>query len=93
MAKYVKKPIPIDAWQCTYENYKKGLPAFIEIEIQSKEPRVILIVNDEDRTISGFCETLEGMVNITDGCYIIKGVSEEFYPCDAAIFEKSYKEV
>lgn len=36
-------------------------------------------------------ETLEGIMTISDGDYIIKGVNGEFYPCKADIFEKTYE--
>ena len=91
--KYIKKPIPIDAWQFNYENFKKGIPDFIRIELQSKEPSLYLVIDDIKHTVSGTCQTLEGQVRLDEGCYIIKGIHGEFYPCDAKIFEESYTEV
>jgi hypothetical protein len=35
--------------------------------------------------------TLEGMMTARLGDYIIKGVAGEFYPCDPAIFKKTYE--
>lgn len=90
--KYIKKPIPIDAWQCTYENYAKGLPDFIRIELQSKPCRLQFYIDMNNHTITGTCDTLEGTVRIDDGCYIIKGIHDEFYPCAKEIFEESYME-
>lgn len=37
--------------------------------------------------------TLEGLANIKEGDYIIKGVKGEFYPNDKETFEKNYHEV
>lgn len=37
--------------------------------------------------------TLEGTMTASDGDWIIKGVSGEFYPCKSDIFEKSYEPV
>lgn len=37
--------------------------------------------------------TLEGDMKISEGDYIIKGVSGEFYPCKPEIFEKTYEVV
>ena len=91
--KYVKKPIPIEAWQFTYENYQKGLPDFIRIELQSNNPSMYIVINDEKHTVSGTIKTLEGTLDLFEGCYIIKGIHGEFYPCDAKIFEESYTPV
>lgn len=38
-----------------------------------------------------YCKTLEGNLNISDGDWIIKGIEEEYYPCKAGIFEKTYE--
>lgn len=36
-------------------------------------------------------KTLEGLLNVSDGDYIIKGVQGEFYPCKPDIFEETYE--
>ena len=35
--------------------------------------------------------TLEGVMEISDNDYIIKGVEGEIYPCKPEIFEKTYE--
>lgn len=35
--------------------------------------------------------TLEGDMDAKPGDYIIKGIKDEFYPCDAEIFKDSYE--
>ena len=35
--------------------------------------------------------TLEGVMEISNNDYIIKGVNGEFYPCKPDIFEKTYE--
>ncbi|TLQ07570.1 hypothetical protein FEZ48_06200 [Marinilactibacillus psychrotolerans] len=35
--------------------------------------------------------TLEGIMRVSVGDYIIKGVNGEFYPCKPDIFEKTYE--
>ena len=35
--------------------------------------------------------TLEGVMEISDNDYIIKGIDGEFYPCKPDIFEKTYE--
>lgn len=37
--------------------------------------------------------TLEGVMTVNVGDYIIKGVKGEFYPCKPDIFEKTYEEI
>lgn len=36
-------------------------------------------------------KTLEGMMTVRDGDYIIEGVQGEYYPCKPDIFEKTYE--
>ena len=44
-------------------------------------------------TPNGFpgIRTLEGVMEISNNDYIIKGVDGEFYPCKPDIFEKTYE--
>ena len=46
-----------------------------------------------DEMPSGFpgIRTLEGVMEISDNDYIIKGVDGEFYPCKPEIFHKTYE--
>lgn len=37
--------------------------------------------------------TLEGIMKVSEGDYIIKGVDGEFYPCKPDIFEKTYDKI
>ena len=36
-------------------------------------------------------ETLEGLMKGKKGDYLMRGVEGEYYPCDRAIFEKTYE--
>lgn len=36
-------------------------------------------------------ETLEGLMRVSLGDYVIRGISGEFYPCKPDIFEKTYE--
>ena len=40
-----------------------------------------------------FIKTLEGMMEVSDGDFIIRGLAGEFYPCKAQIFHRSYDEI
>ena len=46
-----------------------------------------------DEMPNGFpgIRTLEGVMEISDNDYIIKGIDGEFYPCKPEIFEKTYE--
>ncbi|MNL46473.1 hypothetical protein D3C87_1691880 [compost metagenome] len=43
--------------------------------------------------IEGEIDTLEGKMCISEGDYLVKGVSGEFYPCKPDIFALTYEEV
>lgn len=45
------------------------------------------------RWSSGSIDTLEGVMTVKIGDYIIKGVKGEFYPCKPDIFEATYDQV
>ena len=77
MKLYRKKPVVIKAWQYFVGN---ELPAELKI-------RGDIIVNND----SIFIETLEGLMNVSDGDYIIIGVNGEAYPCKPDIFDKTYE--
>ena len=38
-------------------------------------------------------ETLEGAMEVSDGDFIIRGITGEFYPCKPDVFEMTYDEV
>lgn len=38
-------------------------------------------------------KTLEGLMHVSKGDYVIKGVEGEYYPCKPDIFEKTYEKV
>lgn len=44
-------------------------------------------------TAGYYINTLEGRLALVPGCWLITGVAGEVYPCDDAIFRKSYEEV
>ena len=48
---------------------------------------------DYDEMPNGFpgIKTLEGVMEISNNDFIIKGVDGEFYPCKPDIFEKTYE--
>lgn len=80
--KYRKKPVVIDAIQWTGDNYAE-IFEFTEGKAYPSEPHSDTLI----------VSTLEGEVKAGKGCYIIRGVENEYYPCDAAIFNKTYEKL
>ena len=77
--KYRKNPVVIEAIQFTGENLKK-CETFIE--------------GSFDNTLNyPNIKTLEGVLRVSTGDYIIKGIKGEFYPCKPDIFEQTYEKV
>lgn len=85
MAKFIKKPIVIEAVQFTRNNWQ-------EVKSFTNDTAHTLTI---ERRIDGLTTciipTLEGQHMATEGDWIIKGVQGEFYPCKPDIFEKTYE--
>ncbi len=81
MAKFIKKPVAIEATQWNVGDdplpcmnpYSKGL-----------------IQQFPHYKGFYFIETLEGTHHVSDGDYVITGVQGENYPCKPDIFEQTY---
>lgn len=88
MAKYIKKPIEIEAVQ-----WKDGRISEVTPWISKaldKNPREEGAIMRWEDTVIIF--TLEGEMKASDGDYIIQGVDGEIYPCKPEIFKKTYFE-
>lgn len=73
---YRKKPIVIQAFQLNHDI----------------EPAWFTSRNDYKRIKAGIeIHTLEGDMLARPGDYIIKGIKDELYPCNANIFESTYE--
>lgn len=84
---YTKKPVTIQAWQLTIENYLKGVPdLFDHSDISIR----YIKVNNKIAGIWAVIKTLEGDMEAKGGDWLIRGVNSEFYPCKPDIFEKTY---
>jgi hypothetical protein len=85
-----KKPVEIECIKFTGNNISELknfvgdalVMSFLQMDPWSEH-------SDPDFSI----RTLEGDMKISEGDYIIKGVSGEFYPCRPEIFEKIYEVV
>ena len=83
MAKYIKKPVSIDACQLP----KDGQSAS---EFMAWSDLVAFERYTSERDGSMEIDTLEGSITASPGDYIIKGIAGEFYPCKPEIFEAKY---
>ena len=92
--KYRKKPVVIEAIKWRSNNLKETME-FLESEFKY-EPNTSYATkkftyDDEYKRL--YINTLEGVMRVSIGDYIIKGVNGEFYPCKPDIFEKTYEVV
>lgn len=85
MNKYRKKPIVIEAEQWL----PCGSPYFAKSPMEMPIPPA---PSNLLRQVKGRWElkTLEGWYKLVPYCWIIKGVKDEYYPCDSDIFEMTY---
>lgn len=81
-AKYIKKPVVIEAIQFTGSHES----AF---EIQKWGGEATIDVADHGLYI----DTLEGRMHVAIGDYVIRGVRGEFYSCREDIFEETYEKL
>jgi hypothetical protein len=81
MPYYRKKPVIIEARKLT-ENNVNEISKWCNLNKQHVSCLSGIII-----------QTLEGDVLAKFGCYIVKGICGEFYPCRADIFEEIHEEV
>jgi len=88
MKQFRKKPVVIEAvqWDGTTEQ---------AIEIDTWMHGCATVMTDAKRP--DYCEltieTLEGVMRVDPGDYVIRGIQGEFYPCKPDIFAETYEEV
>jgi hypothetical protein len=55
--------------------------------------KIVWFENDGWGIVQMHIATLEGIMRANRGDWIIKGISNELYPCKSDIFEKTYEKV
>lgn len=75
---YVKKPIPVVAYQYTMEH-------FINVE---ETPGISYDIHTRP-----YIKTLEGEMQVNIGSYICQGIDGEYWAVKQNIFERTYDEV
>ena len=94
MNKYRKRPIEVQAFQMTearrWDNSE--WPAWLGYawQMESGEPGCVWCDHDPPHTYLHIT-TLDGVMDITWGDWIIQGVRGELYPCKPNIFEATYE--
>lgn len=86
--KYVKKPIPVDAWQIDLDNDR---PDWVQEAIDDGAVSIILIAISPFYAAS--IKTLEGVMTASAGDYLIKGPKGEYWFNKREIFEEMYEAV
>lgn len=79
--KYRKKPVVVDAIQF---HRSKTKPKDLKEAFGTDE---MLIISSH----GFFIDTLEGLMLVSDGDWIIKGVNGEFYPVKPDVFAETYE--
>lgn len=86
MGVYRKKPVEVEAIQ-----FEMELTAFSKIDEFLEDCAYVDWSHLENGCI--YLETLEGVMRVSEGDYIIKGVHGEFYPCKPDIFNLTYEKI
>jgi hypothetical protein len=84
MPRYRKRPVEIEAQQFTRETFRAGV-RFVPLDQFSEAGE------GDDGRVFMTIKTLEGVMRVDEGDWIIRGVQGEFYPCKPDIFEKTYE--
>jgi hypothetical protein len=79
MPKFRKRPVVIEAEQF-----------FIQKPLPFQVPYGVCHLSDEE---GWHVHTPEGILHISEGDWIIRGVKGEFYPCKPDIFEATYEPI
>ena len=91
MGKYRKKPIVIEAFRWYISQKSEDIPSWLADAMVSG---VIVTVIVPGKMLPDLeIKTLEGVMRVDYGDWIIRGVNGEIYPCKPDIFEKTYEKV
>lgn len=86
--KYRKKPVVIDAFKWTGDQTQTEDPEWI---IEAMKKGDVQITTGEEGC-KMHIKTIDGTMTADLGCYIIRGIHGEIYPCKPEIFEATYSE-
>ena len=87
VSKYQKKPVVIEAFEWSLTN-EKNMPDWL---INEFDNGTLFFEFDDADWLR--INTLEGVMKVSEGDYIIKGVHGKLYPCKPDIFYETYQKV
>jgi hypothetical protein len=90
VGRYTKRPVTIRAAQ--WDGTKEGAEALIEA-LDPDGARGLTYIEQRAGQWEFTVYTLEGLLYISPGDWIIEGVKGELYPCKPDIFDSTYIEV
>ena len=90
MAQYRKGPIVIEAVQLLWENWNEVCDLVGVGHLTDGKPEGKMGDHSE---IHLLIPTLEGLMEATEGDWIIRGMAGECYPCKPDVFEQTYEPV
>lgn len=96
MAKYRKRPVVIEAYQWfSHLNEMPGVRYiaahavdYTKKDVGAKSRGII-----HEAPARWVIETLEGVMEVSEGDWVIRGIKGEFYPCKPDIFLATYEPV
>ena len=91
MGKFRKKPVEIQAYQ--FNGGDKNERFAFETWIDNYDGKTSNWFFDGEEYVSFCIITLEGLMEVSKGDWVIRGVKNEFYPCKPDIFEQTYEMV
>lgn len=91
MPQYRKKPVVVHAFQ--WDGSRKEAATIAKwVEVRAGRGVAMHDESPDDSGDSLSISTLEGIMKVSPGDWVIKGVEGEFYPCRDSIFKATYDE-
>ena len=93
--KYIKKPVEVEAIQLKEDNIIEVFNFLDGTNYKETKSSEELEEFSKAMLEQGYIEieTLERIMKVSFGDYIIKGIKGEFYPCKPDILQATYEEV
>lgn len=91
--KYIKKPIPIEAFQYQGDFIENGRYCIPDWAVKAYENGLMFYKSTDDSPSELFIHTLEGEMRCGHMDYILQGVKGKIYPCRKDIFEETYTQI
>lgn len=89
--KYRKRPLVVSAVRFTGKDLVlRDWPSWLNDAVSNDVIRFREFTGIGGHRYEAYIKTREGIVEAKEGCYIIRGVTGEIYPCDELVFESTY---